>query len=667
MNKFDLFKERIKKNFSENKVLFFVCIAIWIVLVLTTLLFYKTSLGMDSVGPEDYSNVVEVNENNKIIQILSVEDETSSFGLYFASYRRNNSGKVNIKIIGNDSNIVYLDSETNVIFLQDNAFHMYKLSEALNSNKDRNITIEISSNSKKDKAFGIYYGNGKYNQNDILTINGKNIDGTIVYRFMVKDNILKQFNDIVVIISITAISLLMIWLLLYKPKLEYFFAVLVLIIGLIFMAIMSPSSPPDETIHYENTMQESNYLMFNDDVYDVDSQFVDYVANNYYVKTKNDKNAYRELINNLNSDYTEGENADYYDVSIDDAYKIAYIPQSIGVVIARLFKVNPIKVFYSGRLTNLLFYVLCIFVCIKMTPIHKTLFGILASLPIFIQQASSYSYDTFINGLCFLTLGCLMKMKYGSDKIETKDYIIAFITCLLLAPAKYIYGFFALLFWLVPTEKYGSKQKKIIFTLLLNGPMLYQLLPIFVPRIIYILEHSIPVFAETNEIVKVEQQPLITMKYVVNNPIEVLSIIVSTIRYNLRSWFFESMGKFLSQLTLILPATIARLIVVIVIVAVFIEENIILDIKTRLSFIGICIVIAMFSIGGMLFSETHVGDKYISGIQGRYFSPILPYFFVSFTNGKINIPRKLNIYVIFAYILIIFEVIIYILSYTFVN
>lgn len=664
-NKLSSLKERIIKNFSENKVLFFVCIAIWTITIILTLVFYNTSLGMDSIGPNDYTNVVEVNENTSVAQVLPVENETNSFGIYFASYRRNNSGKVNIKVTGNDSKVVYVEKSVNVDLLQDNAFKMFELSETLNSKKDKTITIELSSNSKEGKAVGVYYGEGKYNQKDNLTINNKDIDGTLVYRFMIKNEILNRFNSIIVISAISVLSLIIIWLLLYKPQLEYFFAVFIFVLGLIFMAIMSPSSPPDETIHLEYAVQESNLLMFNNDIYDVDSQYVDNIAHNYYVGTVNDKKAYIDLIESIGLDYEPGDKTDAYDVDINEIYKIQYIPQSIGILIARLLKLNPLKVFYSGRFTNLLFFTLCIFFCIKNTPIHKTLFGILASLPILVQQAASYSYDSFINGLCFLTIGLLFKMKFSEGTIKIKDYIVAFIVCLLLAPAKYIYGLLALLFWLVPKEKYGNNKKKIILTLILCSPMMYQLYPVIIDRLMFMIRIKLYVKADTSGS-EADINPLYNTAYVVSHFGKTIKVIITTIRYNLKIWFYESIGRYLSQLTLVLPLTIVRFIIAAITAAVFVKDDLMLNAKTRICLIAVCVAIAMFSIGGMLFSETHIGDEYISGIQGRYYSPLLPYFFVSLTNNKINIPKKFNIYVIFAYILVMFEVIMYILSYTFV-
>ena len=88
-----------------------------------------------------------------------------------------------------------------------------------------------------------------------------------------------------------------------------------------------------------------------------------------------------------------------------------------------------------------------------------------------------------------------------------------------------------------------------------------------------------------------------------------------------------------------------------------------------------CIFAGIMMVGGMLISWTEVdqevieayGGPIIQGIQGRYFSPFLPYLFLLFHNNKIKVSKKFDQYILYAFVLIVFEVIVYVLSYTFVN
>ena len=57
----------------------------------------------------------------------------------------------------------------------------------------------------------------------------------------------------------------------------------------------------------------------------------------------------------------------------------------------------------------------------------------------------------------------------------------------------------------------------------------------------------------------------------------------------------------------------------------------------------------------------------VQGIQGRYFCPLLPYFFTVFNNKKFSIPEKFDKYILFVYLVIFFEIVLYVMSYTFLN
>ena len=80
-------------------------------------------------------------------------------------------------------------------------------------------------------------------------------------------------------------------------------------------------------------------------------------------------------------------------------------------------------------------------------------------------------------------------------------------------------------------------------------------------------------------------------------------------------------------------------------------------------------------VGGMLISWTEVeqvvvedfGGPIIQGIQGRYFSPLLPYLFLVLNKKKIKIPEKFDSYILYAFVFLVFEVIVYVLSYTSMN
>ena len=112
---------------------------------------------------------------------------------------------------------------------------------------------------------------------------------------------------------------------------------------------------------------------------------------------------------------------------------------------------------------------------------------------------------------------------------------------------------------------------------------------------------------------------------------------------------------------------VIRIILVLIVVSVLQADNYAMSWKMRLSTIFICVAIAMLVLTTMLTGWTRRDDIYIQGMQGRYFCPLLPYFFSIFSNKKLKIKYDCEKPVIFTIICIMFFIMVYVLAYTFVN
>jgi len=661
---------KIKENFKNNKVPFLICIVIWIVVVVVTINIYSPVLGKKSTGNEYFafieSNVYELNENTVIEQTIPTRDETSALAIHFSTYSRKNKGQVYVKVIGKQSNDIYVDKTISVSNIQDNAYCFFELKNELDSNVDSQVVIILSSNSKQGSGVGLHstsyqmIKDGKFMVND-ETINGEDL----VVRYLLDSTTGQVFYKSVLIPTLVTFSLLVVVLFIVNNKYEYVFTGLALCFGLVFTFVFTPYSLPDETHHYVLVNQAiSNFQnkgIAIDDAYIKLDQF-----DAHYNKGK----AYRKIVQEFNEELTL--TGDYYPTSLlpPQGYYAYYIPQIIGISLAKILNMNFYGVFYAGRICNLLFYALCVYITIKKTPIHKVLFGVIACLPIFIQQAASYSYDSFINGLALITIAYFLKWLLEDRKIKKSDYIIIFLTCLGLAPAKYVYGFFALLFWLVPANRYESLKKKKLYTTLLCAPMMYILIPILLPRIISVL---ISIFKavvnviHADELEGVQEVQAYTFNYCLSHPMEVIKIVVVTIRYNVKTWFYGAIGRYLSGMTITLPLRMIHIVLLLVGLSAFVKEDYIPNIVAKGAMFAVCVLMGMFTVGGMLIYWTTTADTYIQGIQGRYFSPMIPYATTIFNNKKFNLPKWVNKYIIFSLIILFFEIIMYVLAVTYIN
>ena len=672
-------KRRIKENFESHRIAVIALLVIWIFAVVFTLYFYRDSLGKISSGNEEADFVTELFNSVTIEEVLPVNEGSEAIAIKFATFARRNKGSFDIVVTGENSGKVYVKQNVKVSLLQDNALKTFRLSEKLDKNTDSRIRISLTSDTEEGQGAGVYTSALKAYEDSILKINGEIQEGDLSLRFMNESRELSLFYRIIIIWVITTFTLIVLIMLLVRPKYEILFTLMAISFGLTFWLIITPMSPPDETIHYEYSFQMSNYMMGKDHLI-FDAEYQNYGA---MAGHRNVSASYERLINKINRPLHLDNKDVKMNFDIDEAYKICFVPQALGITVSRLLNWNMLRTFYTGRLFNLIFYVICVYIAIRKTPVHKLLFGILATLPIFMQQAASFSYDCYINGLTFVIIACLMKWMYQEEQIDRKELAFVFIVNLLIAPIKVVYGLFSFLYWFVPQERFGSRRNKIIGTLIVTAPAMYQLTILLFPLIFRILRKIFEtlflnrVEAETigNAIPLFKEGEIYTFSYVMAHPMEAIELLLRTIRYFLKTWFYASFGRALSGNTLILPTYLVHSILALLVISALREEEYTESILFKIVVLGMCAFGGLMMVGGMLVSWTEIdqeiiedyGGPIIQGIQGRYFSPFLPYLFPILSNRKIRISKKADPYILFAFILLVFEVIVYVLSYTFMN
>ena len=683
--------ERIKTNFNKNRLLNSGLIIAWILVVVLTLQFNRDALGKLSSGNEFFDSYVELTKDTLIQEKAPVEEGADTVAVKMATYARRNAGTIHISVKGSDSGSVYAEKDINVRNVDDNAFVRIPLSEELHRDKDKMILIELSSDGEEGKSVGVYYSSIKVFEGSELAINGEVQEGDLTLRYLVKSEELTSFYHIVITWAVITFSLIFFMVLLVKPRYEVIFTLMAVAFGLTFILIITPMSPPDETVHYEYSFQLSNYMMGKDHLY-FDEEYQNYgdFAGHFNVSA-----AYVRFIKKFNRPLSLDNKIVKMKFDIEESYKTCFIPQALGITVARLLNWNMLRTFYLGRLFNLTFYVFCVYIAIKKTPVHKLLFGIMATLPIFIQQAASYSYDCFINGLAFVLIAFLLKWMHQEETIDRKEFIFVFICSLLIAPIKVVYGLFVFLYWFVPAERYGSKRNKIIGTLILTTPPIFEVSVLLFPLIFRIVRKAFEKLTEARITTKVymagkpglanakygpvipllEGDDYYSFSYATDHPIEMLEIFIRTVRVFLKPWFYGSIGRALSGNSLILPTSIVHGLLGLLIAASLREEDHQESIWFKIISFLLCVFAGFMMCGGMLVSWTEInqdiiedfGGPVIQGIQGRYFSPLLPYVFILINNKKIKLPKWIDDYVILVFMAIVFEVVVYVLSYTFVN
>lgn len=661
-------KEKIKTNFTKNKIYILAFLVIWIITVSITLFAYKDTLGKESSGNSVYDHVAYF-YNNEIVQTVDTVDESKTISLFLSISKKDNSN-IYVKVVGKDSGFVYGEKRIKDRRIQNDSYNAVVLDSSLDIKKDKKVNIIITSENEKDNNLGIWYSKVSPFGDNTLSINGETIEGNITAKFLSNNTEFKDFNNIIVSFAIVGGILVILYMLLFEPKKEKLFTILVIFMGLIYIVMITPISGPDEDYHYKQTLRLSNKIMFKEDVSLIEDLYLDY--ENLTTQTNNGR-GYKRIIDTISKPMEKLEGRPM--VSIPESsvypYSLCYFPYAIGITIARIFRMNFINTYYLGRLFNLLFYALCVYISVKNTSVLKNAFGIVALFPMLIQQAITYTQDAWICALSMVIFAYALKWKFSETKIEKKDFVIVLITILLLAPAKYIYSLFATILLIGTSKNTMSKKTKIILIVLLLVPTIYAIGSNILSRIIPIIKNPSIIHQGTGDDLTIEEileiNPKYSIRYILMFPQKTIQLVIHTIKTRLKTWVCTSVGRALSGGTLLVPLEIIYGFMGIAIIAALQKENNILSIGNKIFIAIVCLAVVGLVMASMLVGWTRYDDEIIQGIQGRYFSPTIIYLLSTLNNKKIQIPQKIDKYLILIDLILSFETIIYVLSFTFVN
>lgn len=403
------------------------------------------------------------------------------------------------------------------------------------------------------------------------------------------------------------------------PPMERVAAVSVLAIGMIYMAAITPLSPPDEGHHYQSAYSLSNYLLFQWENLEMgNASHFDYAG---LTSHANVSSAYLRIMDQWNQ---PGMKDALVQIPTPRSlsYPIEMIPQAIGLTLGRLLNLNFLGVFYLGRLTNLFFFAVCVYFAVKRIPRFKELMTLTALLPMTLQQAASYSYDAFINGMAFLFIASLIREYAAEGKMSRKDFLWLLIPGALLTPAKAVYSALLFLALLIPTRRFGSGKRKWGMTAFAAVICLGMLIAVNFPS----LYNRILSASSGYELQSSMGYSLYTVSFILEHPGETGRIFLNTLSSFFPMWMIGCIGWALSGLSLTIPMEYVYGFALLLIAAVVYRKpgEAKITVGQRAAFVGCFAVVVLLTMLALFTGWTPVGDSVVQGVQGRYFLPVLP-------------------------------------------
>lgn len=397
------------------------------------------------------------------------------------------------------------------------------------------------------------------------------------------------------------------------------------VFGLIFLLITPPFQAPDEPVHFFRSYQVSTLNLRVDKIGSGGGGYLPQSLENIVLQTayspqiqfipnrKYDINNTKKALK-IRNDYSKKAR---YEFSTTAYYSpVSYIPQSIGIAIARLLKLPTLVWFYVARLFNLAAWVCLFALAIKIIPDKKWIVAALGLVPMALFQAASLSSDVMAEGLLVLMIALIIKnIKTNKFNKNTRLNLAAiFIAAISLALSKQIMFIFLPLALLLPPTLFKNKKSEY----------LYKLAAVFVPLLLFgiwmIAAGKIDFNTSVNGI-----NPQLQTQYVMHHPLSFINSVFNTYFY---TWGDGIIRSFVGNFGWV-DAPLSELIVVIGYIVLFLiyvgrleKSKINLSPKGKVLITTICLAFIAATTAALYVYFTPVGFKVVIGLVGRYYIPV---------------------------------------------
>ncbi len=299
-----------------------------------------------------------------------------------------------------------------------------------------------------------------------------------------------------------------------------------------------------------------------------------------------------------------------------------YLPQALGMFVAKLLDLNVIWLLWLGRIFNLIFYAGLISLAIKKAPVLKMPLLAVACIPISIYQAASLSIDAMIIGLAILAVGYFLQLyKAEKNSLGVREVVMFSALCLILGLCKLPYLAFVFLLLLIPFDNF-EKGRKII-------P--YMLICIAIVGIIGFMwsRYSQPALMHSWRSRLKYLDPEGQMQYITSHPIFMGRFVAQLFTHNLSKILYGTFNFFgVAQKVHYADSyhlVVVTLLLFLAAVLLAYPKNTKFDLKTR---IGTLLIVLMIYVGTsfiQLLTWASVGRLNL-GLSARYFVPLFALF-----------------------------------------
>ena len=431
------------------------------------------------------------------------------------------------------------------------------------------------------------------------------------------------------------------------------FPIALLVLGVSFLLFFPPSAVPDEDYHYGYSYGYANLLDPTYDVMDIRKEDDSLIRDPALFSRDVKADYWLRLQEGIPLLAQSGEKVHYeFDDTVQDRPIVRPIipdgyvnnpPQlklasGVGILLGRALNLSGIVVFFLGRLFNFLFAFALIVLAVRLLPVGKNIMMAVALLPMTLHVLGSYSYDAGIIGLSFLLIALLVRLLFQEQEASRKYLVATCVTAVLLAPCKIVYVPICLLALCVPAKRFSSKREMLIWK---ASMLVLPICCIGLLRMSNIAHVSGADGSSGQTVVRFgnETGTYYKMTDVVQRPLHTVYVFLRTLYENADTYFFTTVGGALASMNGNIFAKNVQVFAYALLLGLAtipsVDDNGTLKRRERLVSLGIFVMVAVATMLALMVSWTFVTEDVISGVQGRYFLPVLPLLLFALRNNCI--------------------------------
>ena len=293
---------------------------------------------------------------------------------------------------------------------------------------------------------------------------------------------------------------------------------------------------------------------------------------------------------------------------------VPYVPQALGIALGRFFGAPPLVLLYLARLANLVSGTLMVAFAVRRLPAFQWLAAMVALTPMALFLRASASADVTSASAAFLVVSAAARLAWGEGPARRSDLILLAASTTVLCASKAVYFPLAFLAFLIPVARFPQGRRArflLVHTVLALTITTYA---IAVSRTAGTIRVDTPGVDASSQI-----------RDSLADPLGFLAIAATDYATHAHRYAGQLVGK-LGWLDTKLPATFILAYLAVLLGLLFVDVNPKIEVLPwQRAFIAAVILTTLVLISASQYAVwTPYGAKYIEGLQGRYFSPLVP-------------------------------------------